>query len=130
MIFFLFLSQAFAKNSPAIFPLAQTDKGEVYVTFNDINQMKIMFLIFALSGLIGIIKWGVGLFTRTEQKSREGMDRRLLELEKNDKDILNAIQRLEIHLAHVKDDQVKSDEVRSIVRNEFDYLHKLKDKKA
>lgn len=128
MIWFL-ISQAYAKSGPAVFPLASTDKGEVYVTFNDINQLKIMFLIFALSASISLIKWLVGLFTKTEQRSREAMDKRLTKLEDGNDEILIALQELKIHFQHMKSDQVNSDQVRQIARDEITYLQKTRERK-
>lgn len=129
MIWFLFITQALAKSSPAIFPLGSTDKGEVYVTWSDVNQMKMMMLVFAVYALFNLVKWIIGLFTKTEMKTREAMHERLEALEKQGASILNAIQKLEIHLSHVKDGQVTENEVRSITRNELDYVAKLKERK-
>lgn len=112
-----------------MFPLASTDHGEVYVTFNDINQLKIMFLIFALSASISLIKWLVGFFTKTEQRSKEAMDKRLTKLEDGNDEILIALQELKIHFQHMKSDQVNSDQVRQIARDEITYLQKTRERK-
>lgn len=128
MIFFLLLSKVFAK-SPAVFPLASTDKGELYVTFNDINQMKIMFLVFAAYALFNILKGIAGFFTKSELKTREKMNDRLEKLEENSELILRRFDEFSIKLSHLSDGQVTSDEVRAITRDEIAYITKLRERK-
>lgn len=124
----MFQTEVFAKSSPAVFPLGSTDKGEIYMTFNDINQMKIGILIFAVYALFNLLKWIIGLFTKSEQKTREAMHERLEMLEKQNNVILNSIQKLELHFAHMKDGQVTANEVREITRDEIAYVSKLRGK--
>lgn len=124
----LITQTSFAKSSPAIFPVASTDHGEVYLTFTDLQQLKILLLSIAVSALIGVVKWFIGLFTRTEFKTREAMDKRLLKLEENDAEILDKLKELSIHFSHVKDSQVRADQIRAIARDEIEYVSKLQSK--
>jgi hypothetical protein len=124
----LILSTNALAKTPAVFPIGTNEHGEVYVSFGDLQQLKIMFLVFACYALINIIKWIINVFTKSELKTREAMHKRLNELEDKDNEILKAIQRLEIHMAHMKDGQVGAEQVRQIARDELNYLNKVRDK--
>lgn len=83
----------------------------------------------AVTGLIGLVKWLISLFSKTEIENRKDLKIKLAQLEANDEEILTSLAELKIHFAHVKDAQVKADEIRAIARNEIEYVAKLRSKR-
>lgn len=120
---------AFAKSSPVVFPIANNGKEEVYVSYTDLMQLKLIGLGFIIYALWQIIMWLIGIISGSEKKTREGIDKRLSKLEDNDAEILDKLKELSIHFSHVKDSQVKADEIRAIARDEIEYVEKLQSKR-
>lgn len=118
---FLLIPIAKTEAKKLIIPLSNPDPDS-YVSFNDLNQMKILILTFVVTALVKIV-WDV---LKSKNSDVTG---RIVSIEKTQHDILNAIQRLGIHLDQVKASQVVENEVREIVRNEIDYAEKVERKR-
>lgn len=116
----LITNNSFAK--AVVAPLGKVDGNDLFVTVNDLNQLKIMALLFTIGSLWTIIKGLYHWFTNKESN----LDKRIDDIEKSQKEILTAIQRLDIHLAQVKDNKVTETQVRDIVRDEYEFIQKYR----
>lgn len=107
-----------AKGAPII-PLS----SDIFVTTKDLDQMKLMFLVFAASSLLSLIKFLWDLITKKEEKERQRNADRLDSLEATQGEILKTLQKLEINLSHISN--LDADEVRDIARQEVIYARKI-----
>lgn len=118
--FILILITNISHAKAVIAPVGKVDGNDLFVTVNDLNQLKIMFLLFALTTLYTV---GKELWNWIRNKDSD-VGKRIDKMEEKQDEILTAIQKLEIHLAHVKDNKVTEMDVRSIVRDEYEFIQK------
>jgi hypothetical protein len=112
------------KKVPVLLPGPETKDGPSYVTFEDINQMKMLALMFAVSGLVSIIKMGWDWWRTTNDKTKEKLEA----VDSDIQQVLTTLQRLEIHVQNLQSSQVTHEKVHDVVRKEIEYISRVREK--
>lgn len=109
---------------PVVIDLKPEQAGGGFVTFQDVDQMKIMVLVFAVSALVQAIKILWDWFSAKTNKTDQKLDY-----------LVSAVNRLEEQVGYLKtnhsrleDEAISREQMVGLVRAELEYLEKIRGK--
>jgi translation initiation factor 2B subunit (eIF-2B alpha/beta/delta family) len=113
-------------------PLPEIAEG-IHLTFKDIDQLKMMFLVYTVTLLWGVVKSGITWWKEkhdeSEEKVQEFMEKTteaIQRIEMKQQKIEDKQETIMTMIENVSDNKASFDDVRDITRKEIEYAKKLR----